>query len=105
MLKIEFIGYLGGDAKVATTQTSNILTFDVGVSRRDGAGNKVTTWIKCSKHIDSSGGNVAQYLVKGTRVFVRGDLSVTAYENKNGAPMPSINCRVQELNFAGNEQK
>ena len=104
MLKVEFIGYLGDNAKVVT-QRGTMLSFNVGVSRKDGGGDRVTTWVQCTRFVESSGGNLAQYLVKGTRVFVRGDLAVTAYENRNGAPMPSLACRVQELKLLSDERK
>lgn len=104
MIKIELIGNLGADAKVVT-QNTTLITFNVGVSRRSGDGNKVTTWVRCTKSAESSGGNIAQYLTKGTRVFVRGDLAVTAYENENGAPMPSLSCRVHELKLLGSNER
>lgn len=104
MLKIELIGNLGADAKVVT-QNTTMLTFSVGFSRRLSDGNSDTTWVRCTKHVENSGGNLAQYLTKGTRVYVRGDLSATAYKNENGAAMPSLSCRVQELKLLGNGNK
>lgn len=104
MLKTELIGYLGADAKVVT-QNTTLLTFNVGVSRRTGEGDNVTTWVRCTKHAEGGGSNIAQYLTKGTRVFVRGDLSATAYTNDNGAAIPSLSCKVQELKPLGNERK
>lgn len=104
MLKTELIGYLGADAKVVT-QNTTLLTFSVGITRRAGNGDNVTTWVRCTKHAEGGGGNIAQYLTKGTRVFVRGDLSATAYTNDNGAAIPSLSCKVQELKLLGNERK
>lgn len=104
MIKTEFIGYLGADAKVVT-QNTTLLTFNVGITRRSGYGDAVTTWMSCTKHAEGNGGNLAQYLTKGTRVFVRGDLAVTAYTNDNGVAIPSLSCRVQELKLLGNERK
>lgn len=104
MLKIEFIGYLGADVKVVT-QNATLLTFNVGISRRTGAGNNVTTWVRCTKQAEGGGGNIAQYLTKGTRVFVRGDLAATVYTNDQGVALPSLSCRVQELKLLGDERK
>ena len=104
MLKVELIGYLGADAKVVT-QKNTILTFNVGISRRSGDGNNVTTWINCTKFVDNGGGNLTQYMTKGTRVFVRGDLAASAYNNESGAAIPTLSCRVQEIKLLGNERK
>ena len=104
MLKTELIGYLGADAKIVSQQAT-MLTFSVGISRRQGDGNSVTTWVRCSKHVEGSGGNLAQYLTKGTRVYVRGDLSASVYKNEKGEVVPSLSCRVQELKLLGNGQQ
>lgn len=56
-----------------------------------------TTWVSCLKYGESQ---VINYLKKGTRVFIRGELSAKAYE-AGGALQAGINCRVRELQLLG----
>lgn len=100
MIKVDIIGYLGADAKVVESNGSYYARFDVGVSRRTSSGDAVTTWVQCTKSVPPSG-NLAQYLAKGQQVFVRGTLSATAYISKNGGAIPTLSCRVEELELIG----
>lgn len=47
---------------------------------------------------------VINYLKKGTRVFVRGELSAKVY-TANGAMQAGINCKVRELQLLGGNIK
>lgn len=101
MLQIELIGFLAATPEIREGDSGKFLCFDVGVSRKSASGDSVTTWVRCTKAV-MDGGNVAKYMGKGTRVFVRGDLSVTAYMNRNGAAIPTVACRVRDIKLLGN---
>lgn len=100
MIRVELIGFLGADAKVAESNGGYFARFDVGISRKASSGDTVTTWVQCTKSVPPSG-NLAQYLTKGQQVFVRGTLSATAYISKNGGAIPTLSCRVEELELIG----
>lgn len=101
MLTLEVIGNLGADATIKEFSGQKFIAFNVAhtESYPDSQGNKHerTTWVSCLKFGESG---VINYLKKGTRVFVRGDLSVRTYETNNSV-QAGVNCRVRELQLLG----
>ncbi len=99
MLKVEIIGNIGADAKIVNgANGAGYLMFSVAHNpRKEGA---QPVWINCSHRI-SGGGNLSQYLLKGTRVYVRGNLSVSVYTTDDGEIVPNIACQVSELELLG----
>ena len=71
-------GGLGKDAELRTTQAGKkVLGFSVAVSGR----NNETTWFNCSMWGDR-GEKLAQYLKKGGKVTVSGQVSARVYNDK-----------------------
>lgn len=101
MLIVEIIGNLGADAVVKEFGGQKFISFSVAHTEKytDGQGVKHerTTWVSCLRYGESA---VLNYLKKGTRVFLRGDLSAKIYEAGNG-PQVGISCRVRELELLG----
>lgn len=101
MLSVEIIGNLGADALIKEFKGQKFISFSVAhtESYTDSQGQKHenTAWVSCLKYGESG---VINYLKKGTRVFVRGELSVRTYEN-NGGVQAGINCKVKELQLLG----
>ncbi len=99
MQKIEIIGNLGRNADIKTMQDGNqFVTFPVAVNEKDKNGDK-STWYDCT----FNGVKLAEWLKKGTRVFVRGRLNVRTYQTQNGEQRISMNIAVSEIeitNFA-----
>ena len=63
----------------------------------NGEKTETTTWVSCSRFLPkTSDSNLAEYLKKGTAVFVRGDLSTNEWE-KGGEKRFSLRLRVTEL--------
>ncbi len=82
MLKIEFIGRLGKDAVVKTMQGGDtVINFNVACSKRwkdaQGTQHEKTTWVQCAYWTKSTA--VAQYLNKGTMVYVEGEPEADFY--------------------------
>ncbi len=105
MLVVEIIGNLGADATVKEFSGQKFIAFNVAhtESYTDAQGTKRerTTWVSCLKYGESG---VLNYLKKGTRVFVRGELSAKAYE-AGGAMQVGINCKVRELQLLGGSSR
>lgn len=101
MLVVEIIGNLGGDATIREFNGQKFIAFSVAhtESFTDGQGQKRerTTWVSSLKYGESA---VINYLKKGTRVFLRGELSVKTYE-AGGTVQAGINCKVKELQLLG----
>ncbi len=81
MQSLTVTGGLGRDAELKTTQGGDdILSFSVGSSQ--GYGDKKTTnWFRCTVW-GKRGRSIAEYLTKGTKVTVQGELSIGEYDGK-----------------------
>lgn len=90
MLQLSLIGTLGHDATEKTINGKNYLAYSVAVSE-----NKVTTWVDVMTR--SENGNLKAYLKKGAKVYLQGNLSVSIYTNKAGAPVASITLWSRDL--------
>lgn len=93
MLRLEAIGNLGADAKKKVIESREYVSFDVAVSRRDKAGQEHTTWVSVLSRNEA----ILPYLKKGTKVFVRGYLSVSTYKTSTGISLPSISVSATEI--------
>lgn len=99
MLKLELIGNLGQDAVVNNVNGKTVLNFSVGVTERwkgyGGEQMERTTWTNCSWWTDKV--KVAEYLKKGTSVFLEGTPEASLYTNKQGQVIPQLKVRVSYL--------
>lgn len=97
MLVVEVIGNLGADAVIREFSGQKFIAFSVAhtesYTNAQGQKQERTTWVSCLKYGESA---VLNYLKKGTRVFIRGELSAKIYE-ANGSPQVGVNCKVKEL--------
>lgn len=96
MLKIQLIGNIGKDAEIRKAGNMSAIGFNIATSKKV-KGENVTTWVKCTKWVNEGGSlAVADYLKKGTKVYVSGEAGVEVYEGKG-----SLTCRVNEIEFCG----
>jgi single-strand DNA-binding protein len=100
MKSLTIAGGIGKDAVTRTTQQGDKVTgFSVGVSEGFGD-SKRTLWFDVSLW-GARGDKLAQYLTKGSRVVVSGDLSTREHEGKT-----YITLRAAEVTLmGGNEQR
>lgn len=99
MNSISIIGYLTADPEKRTTPTGiNATTFTVGVTRsrknengeRESDFFRVTTWRATADYC-------ANYLSKGSRVFVRGELAPRQYQGKDGRLRTSLEINAEAV--------
>ncbi|MEJ7730502.1 MAG: single-stranded DNA-binding protein [Polyangiaceae bacterium] len=105
MQKVMIVGNLGGGAEQKAVGDQTVVEFSVAVNRKD-KGEESTAWYRCS-FWGQRGVAVAQYLTKGKKVAVAGDLNARAYEGRNGAGF-SLDVRVDSLTLCdggGNGEK
>lgn len=93
MIQLQFIGQLGKDAEIREVGQTKVINFSVAVSFGYGE-KKSTIWVECSKFGEKTG--IADYLKKGTKVYVSGEPSIRTWE-KDGKSGASLNLRVQDL--------
>jgi len=92
-----FIGSLGRDAEVKTLDTGkSVINFSIAVN--EGYGDKKTTmWVSCAKWGDKTA--VAQFLKKGGKVAVTGQVSIRSYAGKDGTNKAELTLRVSDLHL------
>lgn len=103
MLKIDIIGNLGGDAEIKEFGGKKYVSFSVAhtehIKDQQGKKTELTTWASVLWH--GEGGAMLQYLKKGAKVFVRGNLKVKLYNDKNGSVQYALNLNATEVQLCG----
>lgn len=101
MLKLQAIGHLGKDAEVKQVGEKTVINFSVAHTEKVNGESK-TIWVECAKWGDKTA--VAQYLKKGTQVFVEGTPEVRTWE-KDGKGGASLKLFVTNLQLLGNANR
>jgi single-strand DNA-binding protein len=105
MIKMQVIGRLGKDCTVNTVNGKNVMNFTVAHSEKykDSQGNlqEKTIWVDCAYWNDRTA--VAQYLTKGTQVFVEGQPEVRSFQRNDGTSGASLSLRVREVQLLGSK--
>ena len=95
---ISFLGNLARAAEAKTVGEYDVLEFSV--ANNVGFGDKQTTnWFRCTKF--GKAGGIAQYLVKGSKVFITGQLTIRKYDKKDGGEAYSFDVKVDNITLAG----
>lgn len=110
MKKIQIIGNVTKDAEVRSFEGGrSVINFDVAVNERfkdrNGQKQERTSYIRCAMWRDSQYTNIAQYITKGTKVFVEGSPEADAYINKEGKAVGNVKINVREFEFLGSTKK
>lgn len=96
VLKIECVGHLGKDSVTNTVNGKNVINFTVAhtesFKKQDGAKVEKTTWLSCAYWIDSP--LIAQYLKKGTMVYIEGMPEPAIYDKNDGTKGLDFKVRV-----------
>jgi single-strand DNA-binding protein len=98
MAEISVIGNLGKDPTLTTTQKERKLCrFTVAVNRKHGAEERCD-WFHITV-FDKQGELAAQYLRKGSLVFVSGPFSLRTYTDTNGVAQTSAELIANKVVF------
>ena len=87
MNRLEIIGYIGNDAEIKDLGSNQVINFSVAVSEsyiNKTTNEKVinTMWFECAKWGNNTA--LAQYLKKGTQVYVSGKPNNRGWVNEQG---------------------
>lgn len=105
--RCEFLGRLGADAESRSTKSGDtVLNFRLACSESYLDRNKVrqdrTEWIPCSM-FGKRAAALAQYLTKGTQVWVEGRFSTRSWE-KDGAKQYKTEITVTDVKLLGGKR-
>lgn len=104
MRKIQAIGNVTRDAEIKQFDGGrSVINFDIACNEKfkDRNGQKVEKvfYIQCAVWREST--TIAQYITKGTKIYVEGQPDVNVYINKEGKAAGSIRINVREMEFLG----
>jgi single-strand DNA-binding protein len=92
---------LQGDAQVIVFSVAHTESYT------DKQGNKqsVTSWVRCTKWINQGQSTkIADYLKKGTKVYVEGKPAASAYIAQDGTAKASLELSVRDIELQGSAQ-
>ena len=109
MIKVEIIGNLGADAQLQVYNGNKYVSFriantDSWTDKATGEIKKSTQWVSCT--LNGDGGALAQYLKKGTKVFVRGNAQFVVFSSAKSHQMEvGVNLFVREIELCGGNKE
>lgn len=106
MINLQIIGNLTKDAQTTQSQNNGTVFNKFRVAVNEGSGqNQNAIFIDVMQKVFNPEDNrVLQYLVKGKKVFVQGRISVDAWVNEQGQPLPSITIWTDKLELLGGNE-
>lgn len=104
MNNLQIVGNLGADAVVKNENGKQFVSFNVADSQRwtdaNGEVHESTLWIGCA--LSGDGGNLLQYLRKGTMVFVEGRMKTRIYSSEKARAMVAgVDLSVRHVELLG----
>lgn len=109
--RYQFIGNIGADAQVRVLDgsTQAVISFSVAVTEKwknqQGAQQEKTYWVRCSIWRKSDQTAIAQYLTKGTMVYVEGKPEARAYVDGQGNAAASLEVNVSDVQLLSSSQR
>jgi len=108
MKKISIIGNVTKDAEVRAFEGGrSVINFDVAVNERykdkNGQKQERTSYVRCAMWRENT--SIAQYILKGTKLYVEGSPDADAYVNKEGKAVGNLKINVREIEFLGSAKK
>lgn len=105
--RIEIIGNIGNDAEVKTVGDVSVVTFSVACTDKykdaQGQMQQQTTWFSCDLWRRQTG--IAQYLKKGTQVWIAGRMRCDKYTDRQGVERTSWSIRVESIELLGGRRE
>lgn len=103
MLRIQLIGNLGQDATVRVIDSgASAISFSVAITEKftqqNGDVKETTYWVNCTLwKTKQQSVAIADYLKKGTKVFIEGKPSTKHYVSRDGETKTSLEVRVERV--------
>jgi len=100
-----FTGTLGRDSEVrALPSGTSVLNFTV--ANNIGFGDKQKTlWIRVAVFGKRAEGKLSEYLLKGTKVFISGELSQNEYQANDGTTKTSLELNANVVDLIGSKSQ
>jgi single-strand DNA-binding protein len=105
MINMTVIGRLGADAVIRDGGMQKAISFNVAHSEKytnnQGVQVEKTTWVRCTYWRENDKTRIAEYLKKGSQVYVEGIPSVSMYTNNKGEQVAALDLKVNKIELLG----
>jgi single-strand DNA-binding protein len=105
MKQLTIIGNVGFDVVIKEINGNKFLEFSVAVNERfkkqDGTTVESTDWVNCSYRSIA----LAQYIRKGDKIMVQGNMKVNVYKAKDGSQRAGIHLNVFNVQLLANKRE
>lgn len=100
MNRLEIIGHIGNDAEVKDLGNNQVISFNVAVTekwkdKQSGEVKSKTDWFQCAKWGNNT--TLAQYLKKGTQVYISGKAEAKSYVGNDGQLKQVLALNVNDI--------
>lgn len=106
MIETYVIGHLGQDCRVTDVNGKKVINFSLANTNKfkdqNGQTIEKTLWIDCAHWNDNT--RIAEYLIKGAQIFVRGVPTVGTYKNQHGITVAQFRIRVDFIQLLGGKR-
>lgn len=104
MIELQAIGNIGKYTEQKTIGGNSYASFSIAITEKLTDGKEKTTWLRVMKF--DKEGKLTPYLVKGTKVWVKGNPHFSAYINKNtGEAVADTTIWADKLEFCSSPDK
>lgn len=107
MYKTILLGNIGKDCVVNTVNGKSVCNFSVAHSEKykdaQGTQHEKTRWFDCALWRDNT--SIAQYLKKGTKVLLEGQIDVKQFQRQDGTQGVGMTLRVSNLTLLGGNKE
>lgn len=97
-----FTGNLGRDVEVRDVSGTTVANFTVAAKSGFGQ-NEQTIWVDCALWGKRAEGKLVEYLTKGQKVAVSGEIGTRTYQKQDGSNGFAITCRVGDVTLMGDK--
>lgn len=107
MRKMQIIGNVTKDAEVRDANGKKVINFSIAVNEkykdRSGVKQEKTFFYNCVDWRERT--TIAEYITKGTKVYVDGTPEIEKYQNKEGETVTNIKITVRDIELLGGGKK
>ena len=107
MYKTILLGNIGKDCVVNTVNGKSVINFSVAQTEKykdaQGTQHEKTRWFDCALWRDNT--SIAQYLKKGTKVLLEGQIDVKQFQRQDGTQGVVMTFRVSNVELIGGGNK
>lgn len=109
MLKTILIGNVGKDAECKEVNGQHVMEFSIAHNERwkdaNGVQKEKTIWVNCAQWTAKPSTKLAEFIKKGDKIYVEGDLAVGTYKTQDQRTAVDIRCKISKIQLLGEKPK